>query len=453
MALVEQRSCPNRRFWSDQRSEYRVLHHQRDSWFDPRIHDSDGDSRGRCFDRRHAGYTFDPSRRDSTNHSDRHVYGWNDPRHYQRSGELTPVTTSGNAYYAGYGYNGQGQNNYGLAVHPSGNFLYAAQVNSSQIAAYWIDARNGGLSLAGTYTTGSNMYPYSVALDPTGKFLYAGNSSSSTISGYVVNGTNGALTAISGAPFTTLPNPYALTVDASGKHRYVAASSGLAGYTIDSTSGALTAISGSPFTIDCCFNLESVAVDRTGRFLYAANYSSGTVYAYGIDQASGGLTAITGSPFGVGSNPCHLAIDASSRFIYVTLYGNPGSVVALAINHTSGALTPVTGSPFTGGYFPNSITTTGAVAASSATLQSVQISPASGTITNNNPAGQTLQFLLLGQYSNGTTKSLTESATWSSSNSSVATIGSTPGVNGQCSSTVRDRIKSRALPVPVTSRI
>jgi uncharacterized protein YjdB len=103
--------------------------------------------------------------------------------------------------------------------------------------------------------------------------------------------------------------------------------------------------------------------------------------------------------------------------------------VALAIDQTSGALTQVSGSPFTAGNDASSITTTGAVAASSATLQSITINPVNPVISTN-VLGKTLQLVLVGQYSDGTTKFLSESATWSSSNTSVATISSTPGTNG-----------------------
>jgi DNA-binding beta-propeller fold protein YncE len=268
-----------------------------------------------------------------------------------------------------------------------------------------------------------------VALDATGKFLYVANLNSSTISAYTVNSTTGGLTALAGSPFAAIVNPWALTADASGKHLYVAGSGGVAGYTIDSTSGALTAMSGSPFTTDCCFNDDSLAADPTGRFLYAANYSSGTVYGYSIDQVSGGLTAMTGSPFTAGSNGQHLAVDASGRFVYVTLNNNPGTVVALAIDGTSGALTTVSGSPFAAGPSPYAVTTTGAAAVSTATLVSLQLSPNPLTITTSHLGG-TAQLLLLGTYSDGTVRSLTESAGWSSSNTLVASISSTAGTNG-----------------------
>ena len=156
---------------------------------------------------------------------------------------------------------------YGMAMHPSGQFLFAARSNGNKLDAYLVDGGNGGLTLAGTYGTGTA--PRSVAVDPTGKFVYVGNQSSHTVTAYAVDAMTGALTTVTGSPFATVSNPMALVIEPSGKHLYVAGSSGALGaYTIESTTGALTPVSGSPYAATCCANNGSVAVDPTGRFLY-----------------------------------------------------------------------------------------------------------------------------------------------------------------------------------------
>jgi len=93
----------------------------------------------------------------------------------------------------------------------------------------------------------------------------------------------------------------------------------------------------------------------------------------------------------------------------------------------------VNGSPFATGSAPYAVTTTGAVAASTATLQSLMLSPANPTITTNT-LGQVQQLVLVGSYSDGTTKFLTESATWSSSATSVATVSDNAGTKGLATS-------------------
>ena len=61
---------------------------------------------------------------------------------------------------------------------------------------------------------------------------------------------------------------------------------------------------------------------------------------------------------------------------------------------------------------------------SSATLQSIAVSPASPTIA----AGGTQQFTATGTYSDNSTKNITTSVTWKSSNAAFATIGATTGL-------------------------
>ena len=125
-----------------------------------------------------------------------------------------------------------------------------------------------------------------------------------------------------------------------------------------------------------------MAVDATGRFLYLQNYVQGQAYGFSVDQVSGALTPLSGSPFASGVNAYAVAIDASNRFLYVGSQDGTSAVVALAIHQTTGALTAVPGSPFAGPAV-QALVTTGAGAASSATLVSVALQPSPLTITTS----------------------------------------------------------------------
>ena len=59
----------------------------------------------------------------------------------------------------------------------------------------------------------------------------------------------------------------------------------------------------------------------------------------------------------------------------------------------------------------------------SVTLQSIAVSPANPSISQS----QNQQFTATGTYSDGSSKNITTSVTWSSSNTAVATVGPTPG--------------------------
>ena len=267
----------------------------------------------------------------------------------------------------------------------------------------------------------------SVAVDPTGKFVYVGNQTNQSVSAYTIDTTTGGLTPVTGSPFALAnSNPMALAVDPNGTHLYVASSNGgVEGYTIDTTTGALAAVGGSPYATECCTMFGGIAVDATGRFLYLQNYVQGQVYGFSVDQVSGALTPLSGSPFASGVNAYAVAIDASNRFLYVGSQDSTSAVVALAIHQTTGALTAVPGSPFAGPAV-QALVTTGAGAASSATLVSVALQPSPLTITTSQLGGTT-QLLLIGTYSDGTTRSLTESASWTSSLTTVAHVSTKRG--------------------------
>ncbi len=320
-----------------------------------------------------------------------------------------------------------------LAVDPTGRFAYAANsyYNSNSVSAYVIDAGNGALTATDGSPFAVGNSPTSVVIDPTGKFVYVGNEGDSTISGFGINQQMGALTALTGSPYTVSGGVEGLAMHASGKFLYAGNGGQVQAYTIDATTGALTVVTGSPFnTGGCCINLNGVATEATGRYLFTANSGSGTVSVFSIDGASGTLTAVTGSPFTVGGDPSALTADVSGTFLYVTdTSTDPGTVEAFTIAGTTGALTAVSGSPFAAGVDPDGVATTGAVAASTATLQSVAISP-TNPVLSTNVLGTTQQLLLLGTYSDGTVKSLTESATWTSTTTTVATVSSTAGTKG-----------------------
>ena len=115
----------------------------------------------------------------------------------------------------------------GVAVHPSGKFVYVAAFSypgfSGNISGYTINPSTGALtSIAGSpFAAGGE--PRGVAVDPSGKFVYVANSDSGNVSGYTINLPTGALTPIAGSPFPAGGKaPNSVAVDPSGRFAYVA---------------------------------------------------------------------------------------------------------------------------------------------------------------------------------------------------------------------------------------
>jgi 6-phosphogluconolactonase len=134
-----------------------------------------------------------------------------------------------------------GDANFGLAISPSGTYLYVAETGISGVRVFSISSTNGTLSeISGSpYTTQTG--PYGVVVDSTGTYVYVSNRTEGTISGFTVSST-GTLTAITGSPFATGSVPQQMVEDKSDTYIAVACEGGnpdLELYSIGS-SGALT---------------------------------------------------------------------------------------------------------------------------------------------------------------------------------------------------------------------
>jgi 6-phosphogluconolactonase len=249
----------------------------------------------------------------------------------------------------------------GVAVDPTGQFVYVANGRTFAVSAFRIDATNGALTPVPGSPFSTGQFAFSVTVDPTGQFVYVA-SEDSRLWGYTIDGGSGALTPVPGSPFPNEVGARSVVVDPTGQFVYVAncgifgcgsaGSGSVSAYAIDSATGALTAISGSPFAAGT--HSSSVAVDPTGSFVYVANMGSNDVSAYTINAATGALTPIAGSPFPAGPSSFHVAVDPTGQFAYVANCGSnfpcpppaQGSVSAYTIDPATGALTPVAGSPF-----------------------------------------------------------------------------------------------------------
>lgn len=100
-------------------------------------------------------------------------------------------------------------------------------------------------------------------------------------------------------------------------------SKGIYAYRFQASTGKLTDIGLAGETS----NPSWVTVHPNGKFLYAANEDrEGKITAFSIDPASGKLTMLN-QVSSKGSGPCHLAIDKSRKWLFVANYNN-GTVAA-----------------------------------------------------------------------------------------------------------------------------
>lgn len=235
-----------------------------------------------------------------------------------------------------------------IALHPSTNFLYVANLTSNTVSGFSLDHTSGFLTPVGNalspVSTGPS--PIAVSVNPGGQFLYVLNQGDATISIYSIDPGRGILTPTGPAFSTGLTNPQGMLIS-PGSFLYVI--SGTASNSTPNTisvfsigsNGALTPAA-SAFTAGANSTLSGITTDPKGQFMYVADFQNSNVISLSID-ASGALTQVAGSPFATGAQPVAVAVDGTGSFVYVS---NSVSDTVSAFKASSGALTEVAGSPY-----------------------------------------------------------------------------------------------------------
>ena len=227
----------------------------------------------------------------------------------------------------------------------------------------------------------------SIAVTPANPSIPVGITQQFTATGTYSDGTSRDITA---QVIWSSSNTSIATVNSSGLATAVAAGTGT---TITATSGK---ISGSTTLTVNSATLSSIAVTPPDpnipagvpqQFTATGTYSDGMSYA---------ITA---------------QVAWSSSDILVATVNISG--LAMAVAAGSAAITATSGS----------ISGSTSLTVNSATLSSISITPPTPSIQSI-PAGVTQQFTATGTYSDGISYNITSQATWSASNTSVATVNS-----------------------------
>jgi hypothetical protein len=165
---------------------------------------------------------------------------------------------------------------------------------SGVLTVFAIDSATGSLSLTSSIPLGNEFIKSSAVLTPNGRYLYQDDVYPDDVS----------------------PRRCKSRV-----------------FSTNAATGALSPVPGSPLSPTTHSGSSSLlmAIDTTGKFLYASYKfvvvnvgSDGGLAAYSIDPTSGALTAVPGSPFGLGGVPNSVAIDASGRFLIVSIFPRLG---------------------------------------------------------------------------------------------------------------------------------
>jgi 6-phosphogluconolactonase len=179
---------------------------------------------------------------------------------------------------------------------PDGRFVLVADLGLDQVLTYPLDKVKGMASTANPIAKiepGSG--PRHMAFHPKGKFAYLVSEMAATVTAFSYDAAKGGLKelqTISMLPkdFTGTKGAAEIAIDPSGKFLYASnrgSADSIAVFSIDPGKGTLTAVDYVPTQGK---NPRNFAIDPTGAYLFAANQDTANVVVFRIDRKTGKLT-------------------------------------------------------------------------------------------------------------------------------------------------------------------
>ena len=179
-----------------------------------------------------------------------------------------------------------------LATDSQNRYLFATNdFPPAGVEAFTINSSTGALTLVpgAPFAIGGGVgsaLQVGIAVDPTGSFVYTVLESTNQVAAFSISSPSGMLTPVPGSPFVCGKTPIAVV--AVGHFLYVsnAGDGTLSGYSIDSSSGVLTPLASSPFAI----RTGAMTIDPSGSFLFTSG--AGGMLTFSINSTSGTLTQV-----------------------------------------------------------------------------------------------------------------------------------------------------------------
>ena len=226
-----------------------------------------------------------------------------------------------------------------IVTHPNGKWVYVCDWSSTSLVALSVDPTAGTPTPIGSTvnTTNGCDWSSSMAITPAGKYVYTADWNTN-ISAFSVNSSTGALTSIGAVPATTTGTMYVVT--ATDSYVYGADTNKNIYIMKIGSDGSL----GTPTTFATGIGIESLAIDRSQKFLFVGGTSGVGFAGYSI-AADGSLTSL-GSPVvpsGVGYID-QMVFSGDNKFMYAS--DESVGVHAFSFNATTGAIAELSGSPY-----------------------------------------------------------------------------------------------------------
>ncbi|MEE9392908.1 MAG: beta-propeller fold lactonase family protein [Planctomycetota bacterium] len=226
----------------------------------------------------------------------------------------------------------------GIAMSPTGLFLFVTSRSTGEVVPFAIDPSDGDL-VAGTPVSTNGTDPTKLVTSTSGKFLYVLNSGSSQVEAFGIDLASGALASVdTEGSLNTAAN---LAVHPSGKFLYVVTNFfGVKIFDVDSATGALTYNGAIDATTGNGAN--SITTNPSGTFAYVVNRQDSNVSSYTINISTGALSQVgVAASAPIGPDARNITIDPLGRYAYVTDFAQSGAgtIYLFDINSGTGALT------------------------------------------------------------------------------------------------------------------
>lgn len=245
-----------------------------------------------------------------------------------------------------------------ISVHTSGNFLYVIESSTqSHVEQFKIDASTGALTRIGIIDDSTSADFRSAIIDPLGQFLFVNDVSGGRIFIYQINQSTGALSILAGSPFTVPSGglPAQLALDSSGKFLYATLrSGGLAAFAINPTTTVLTNVPGSPFSTSADGSTPTwLTINTATNTIYVSSTPDARITELSINETTGVPLPIAGSPIAVPGTaaagaPDYLVLDPDAGVLFGAADAPTLNILAMTTDKTTGALSILPGAPFTG---------------------------------------------------------------------------------------------------------
>jgi 6-phosphogluconolactonase (cycloisomerase 2 family) len=273
-----------------------------------------------------------------------------------------------------------------IAVHPSNKFVYVTTSDtdyvgitgkSNSVSAFSVASNGSLVQVPGSpfITDGPD---WGIAIDPSGKYLYASSQVSDKnedgeINAFSINQKTGALTPIPGSPFPVIPYTcqicfnwetiYGMAIDPTG--HFLLGGGELNGvvhvYRIEEGTGSIGEVAGSPFVVEnpscagvgSCFPgaaVTDVTVTPNDKYVFVSSqYGVNGLARFKFDSSTGALSDIIWSPSPYNTWLTDSGVvrsDPSGKFVYTlgNVESEPG-MIGFA-NGANGSMTIVPNAPY-----------------------------------------------------------------------------------------------------------